>query len=231
MLSREEVKSMLDQFESLRFCQDNMNGIEGLNEIIDCGERLIDTTTNTKFRDVPPYVASQLIVPYWERARYHSRREHYAQGKFQHAKDLDLAISDFDRLLNLLDISGDKKNNDFYFLAAYESRCECYLENGNAEAAISDANMYISAAMTSGKHNITKAYTLRAKCNLQIDKLDQAEKDITVALENAPNPSNERADALQLKEKIDKVKLPKKTLIILGLLMTLISLIPYETIL
>lgn len=172
MLSREDVKAGLDQFESMRFCQENMNSIEGLNEIIDCSERLISITTNTEFQDVPPHVASQLIVPYWERARYHSCREHYASGQFQHVKDQDQAISDFGRLLDLLDISGEKKNDNFYLLAAYEGRCKCYLEKGNLEAARKDAIEYISAAMNSSESNSEKANQLQIQWNQQMGGLD-----------------------------------------------------------
>ena len=212
MATHEEVKSVLNQFESLRFRQECMNNIEDLNEVINRGEEILISVSKIDFPDVPPYIAIQLVVPYWERARYHSHREYYASGKFQHTKNLDLGIADFSRLLELLEISGEKDLLDkFYLLAAYEGILECRIEQGKIKEAIIDANRYITAVTGSTKDKVAKAYTLRGKCYFLLGDLKKAKNDILVALAQVPDFSEERATALRIKEKIDKSKAVEKS--------------------
>jgi hypothetical protein len=181
MTDREEVKSALTQFESLRFRQVCMSNIDDLHEMIRRGEILFELAPVDDFPDVQPYIVSQLIVPYWEIARYYCHRQSYSYSK--HPKNIDASIEYYDRLEKMLTLEkgGMDKNGNYavYLREVYEGRSECYLEIKREALAIIEANSYVNHFQDA------RAHCHRAKLFISLELFEQAKKDISVVIETA----------------------------------------------
>ena len=142
MLSREIVRSMIDQFDSLRFSPNpiiNLNrsgGIASLDKVIDLGEKILSDVPGEIFWDVPSYIAFQLTDPYLERARYYG---HFASFyRATHPQNLEQSLSDYCRLLELIPLSDLYSMKDYYCYSVYKERSECFLQMDLIGGALGD---------------------------------------------------------------------------------------------
>jgi len=180
-----EIKLASDKFYALR--PSYKNNIETLNEVIRLGEHLLKITPRI---DASP-IATSLISPYDERARYYRR----------HAKqpgNVENSISDYNRIIELIPIASNGKSNnsdEFHLRSAYEGRCECYMENEMMSNAINAANQVIN------KYQDSKAYILRSKCYFVAEVFDLAETDIVHALKIIQNQID-LSNAIELQKNI-----------------------------
>lgn len=181
MTNREEVKSALAQFESLRFRQECMNNIADLHEMIRHGEILFELAPVDDFPDVQPYLVSQLIIPYWEIARYYCHRQSYINS--EHSKNINASIEYYNRLEKMLTLEkgGMDKNGSYavYLREVYEGRSECYLEIERVGLAIIEANSYVNHFQDA------RAHFHRAKLFVSLELFEQAKTDIFVVIETA----------------------------------------------
>lgn len=205
MVTCEVLRKSLDQFESVVFCAENYQTIEGLNKIVEYGEQALRLIPPEENPEISAYTAYHIRNAYWERARYYSHR-----GHFLHSKDPEnpkQGITDYNRLLEILSMTDKSTNNTMFLWEVFEGRCECYMKIGDTGAALNEANLLVKnfSESKNNAYSEVKAYLFRSKYVLSLGLLDLASKDIGVVLEKASN-EQEISEALRIQKRISEKK-------------------------